>query len=1072
MRKTVAFVAVLIGLWQTGITTPAAVGQTATEEPGMQTQQVSPEHHDWEDPAVFGINKLPPRATSQPYAAREQALAGDAAASPYRASLNGEWAFHWSPDPASRPADFYQPEYDVSGWDPIAVPGNWQIQGYGVPLYTNATYPFKVDPPRVMGEPPRRYTNHKERNPVGSYRRTFQVPDGWEGRNVFLQFDGVDSAFYVWLNGKRVGYSQDSRTPAVFDISGDLKPGENMLAVEVYRYSDGSYLEDQDMWRLSGIFRDVFLWSTGDVTVRDYFVHTDLDDDYRDATLKVEAELNNTTDAPRECRLRAELVDSEGQVVFQETTSAVAVPASGSAPVVIEKPVENPLKWSAEQPNLYRLVLTLLEGDAEQEFQSCNVGFRKVEIKDGLLLVNGRYVYLKGVNRHEHCPHFGHAVPLESFTKDIKLMKQLNINAVRTCHYPDDPRWYDLCDKWGIYLVDEANIESHGMGYGERSLAKDPAWGPAHMARMRAMVERDKNHPSVILWSLGNEAGNGVNFMANYDWAKERDPSRPVQFEQAYWEDRNTDIRCPMYPTIDTIVRYAENNPDRPLIMCEYDHAMGNGMGNLQDYWDAIETHPALQGGFIWDWVDQGILTKTEDGQEYFAAGGDFGDRPHSYHFCMNGVVLPDRGLTPKCPEVKRVYQNVAFRRVFDNGPKLEIHNKFAFSDLSDVDIEFELLEDGVPIESGSLGSIRVEPGEKKLVPPNREMPALKPGKEYILTVSAVLNKPMPWAEKGYEIASDQIVLTPWDFDRQPPASPEGKLALKEDDSQARIAGEGFELVFDKKAGIIRSATYGGKTLFTDGPRPNFWRAPTDNDGFDPYNPWIFGHRGQVAKSWARAGLDKLQTVVKAFEAAATDSGATVKVQKTIAAPEIEAGFQVAETYTIDARGAIRICYEVEPFGELPENLPRIGTQMTVPPGFETFTWYGRGPQGNYIDRNTGAKLGLYSGTVDEQFFNYPAPQENGNKTDVRWLTVTDPEGAGIKVHGPQPLEASIRHYTQENLTKAYRPFQLSRVPESYLYIDYRQGPIHNNSCGPLPLEKYRLKPEAVSYEVVIEPVR
>ena len=1038
----------------------------------MQTQQAPPEHHDWEDPAIFGINKLPPRATSQPYSDREQALAGDSAASLYRASLNGEWLFHWSPDPASRPVDFFQPDFDVSGWNKIAVPGNWQLQGYGAALYTNATYPFRVDPPRVMGEPPRDYTNYRHRNPVGSYRRHFRVPDGWEGRNVFLQFDGIDSAFYVWLNGEQVGYSQDSRTPAIFDIADKLRPGDNTLAVEVYCYSDGSYLEDQDMWRLSGIFRDVFLWSTGETTVRDYFVHTDLDADCRDATLRVEAELANSTDATRECRLCVELVDAQGQVVFQETSPAIAVPAGGAVPLVVEKQVENPLKWSAEYPHLYRLVLTLLDNGKEQEFQSCNVGFREVEIKDGLLHVNGRYVYLKGVNRHEHDPHTGHTVSVESMVEDIKLMKRLNVNAVRTCHYPDDPRWYDLCDAWGIYLVDEANIESHGMGYGDKSLAKDPAWGPAHMARMQAMVERDKNHPSVIIWSLGNEAGNGVNFMATYDWAKERDPSRPVQYEQAYWEDRNTDIRCPMYPSVDTIIQYAEKSPDRPLIMCEYDHAMGNGMGNLQDYWDAIEEHPHLQGGFIWDWVDQGILTETFDGKPYFAAGGDFGDRPHSYHFCMNGVVLPDRGMTPKCPELKKVYQNVAFRRVFDNGPKLEIHNKFAFSDLSEVDIQWELLEDGVPLATGSLGSIQVEPGQKELVPPDREMPPLKPGKEYILTVSAVLNRAMPWAEKGYEIASEQIELRPWDFGRQTLAPPEGNVSVEGNDLQTQISGERFQLIFDKKAGVIRSAAYDGKTLFTDGPRPNFWRAPTDNDGFDASNPWIFYRKFMLAKRWANAGLDRLKTKVNAFGATADGTKATVRVSKTISADGIEAGFEMDETYTIDTGGRIRIRYEVKPFGDLPEDLPRIGTQMTVPPEFETFTWYGRGPHESYIDRKTGAKLGLYSGTVDEQFFNYPAPQENGNKTDVRWLSVTDPEGLGIKVHGPQPLEASIRHYTQENLSKAYRTYQLSRVPESYLYIDYRQGPIHNNSCGPLPLEKYRLKPEAVSYEVVIEPVR
>ena len=1038
----------------------------------MHAQQANRSGHDWEDQTVFGINKLPPRATSQPYAERAQALAGDASASPFYASLNGEWSFHWSPDPASRPADFYRTEFDVSDWDKIPVPSNWQLEGYGVPVYTNATYPFRADPPYVMGEPPADYTNFKQRNPVGSYWREFRVPDQWQGRNVFLQLNGVDSAFYVWVNGKKVGYSQGSRTSAIFDITDYLQPGDNTLAVEVYRYSDGSYLEDQDMWRLSGIFRDVFLWSTGETTIRDYFVQTDLDADYRNATLKIDAELVNSTSAERKCQVRAELVDAEGNVVAEETSPAITVPAEGAASVTIEQSVANPKKWSAEQPNLYRLVLTLIDDGKEKEFQSCNVGFRTVEIKDGQLRVNGKYVYLKGVNRHEHDPKTGHAVSVESMIEDIRLMKRLNINAVRTCHYPDDPRWYDLCDQWGIYLVDEANIESHGMGYGSESLAKDPTWGPAHMARMQAMVERDKNHPSVIIWSLGNEAGNGVNFMANYDWAKRRDPSRPVQFEQAYWKDRNTDIRCPMYPSVDMIIRYAEREPDRPLIMCEYAHAMGNGMGNLKDYWDAIEKYPALQGAFIWDWVDQGILTKTDDGQEYYAAGGDFGDVPHDYHFCLNGVVMPGRELTPKCPEVKKVYQNISFRRVFEGGPKLEIHNKHSFSDLSEVDIEWELLEDGRPYVSGSLGCIPVEPGQKKLVPPNREMPPLKPGKEYILTISAVLNQPTLWAEKGYEIAFDQIELQPWDFEQQPSSTPPGKVSVEQDDEQAKITGKNFEIAFDKKAGMIRSAVYDGKTLFTDGPQPNFWRAPTDNDGFDPDNPRFFGYKFMLVDLWAVAGIDRLQTRVDRCEVTSDDSTATINVSKQIAADGVKTGFVVDEIYSINAEGQIRIDYTVGRFGKMVAHLPRIGTQMTISPGLETFTWYGRGPHESYIDRKAGAKLGHYSGSVDEQFFNYPAPQENGNKTDVRWLSVTDADGMGLRIHGSQPLETSIRHYTQENLAKAYHTYELRRTPESYLYIDYRQGPIHNQSCGPPPLEKYQLRPGVARYEVVIEPVR
>ena len=465
---------------------------------------------DWENPAVFGINKLPVRATSQPYGSKQAALAGQASASKFYQSLNGDWKFHWSPDPDSRPQEFFKPGFSVADWDTIPVPSNWQLQGHGVPLYTNVNYPFKKDPPRVMGEPPEEFTNYKHRNPVGSYRRTFSAPAGWKGRNIFLQFDGVDSAFYLWINGQQVGYSQDSRTPAIFDIGDYLIDGENTLAVEVYRYCDGSYLEDQDFWRLSGIFRDVYLWSTADTTIRDYFVETDFDRDFEDATLRVDFEVANSSATNRQCQVKAELFDDQGNKVLETTSSTKEVSAGGVRDLSVEHKVTKPAQWSAEQPNLYRLVLTLIENGKEREFQSCRIGFREVRIRRGLLRVNGKTVYLKGSNRHEHHPRTGHTVSEESMIEDIKLMKQFNLNAVRTCHYPDTPRWYELCDEYGLYVVDEANIESHGMGYGRESLAKDPAWGAAHLARTKAMVERDKNHPSIIIWSLGNEAGNGV----------------------------------------------------------------------------------------------------------------------------------------------------------------------------------------------------------------------------------------------------------------------------------------------------------------------------------------------------------------------------------------------------------------------------------------------------------------------------------------------------------------------------------------------------------------------------------
>ena len=574
----------------------------------LASSTANAEANDWENEQVVGVNKLDPRATSLPYPDRASALESGFGSSPHAKSLNGDWKFHWAKQPSDRPADFYRDDFDVSNWDILSVPSNWQLKGYGVPVYTNMEYPFKKDPPRVMGEPPKHYTNYQHRNPIGSYRRDFTVSEDWDGRQVFLQFDGVDSAFYVWVNGEKVGYSQDSRTVALFDITDRLRSGKNTVAVEVYRYSDGSYLEDQDFWRLSGIYRDVKLWSADSLHVRDFFVQTDLDDAYEDALLSVDVEIANFSDKESRFTLEAELIDDAENTVFKNVSTKDSVSANQSAKVQLQQKVESPRLWSAEHPNLYRLLLTLKDESGKVvEVTTAKVGFREVEIKDGLLHVNGKSVYLKGVNRHEHDPDTGHTISVESMIRDIELMKQFNVNAVRTCHYPNVPLWYALCDEYGLYVVDETNIESHGMGYGPESLAKFPSWGKAHLDRAKRMLERDKNHPSVIIWSLGNEAGNGVNFFANYDWMKARDPSRPVQYEQAGFNQRNTDIRCPMYAPISRIVNYATNNADRPLILCEYSHAMGNSVGNFKDYWDAIESNRALQGGFIWDWVDQGL---------------------------------------------------------------------------------------------------------------------------------------------------------------------------------------------------------------------------------------------------------------------------------------------------------------------------------------------------------------------------------------------------------------------------------------------------------------------------------
>lgn len=1013
---------------------------------GLASLPLQAQTSEWENQKVFGINKLPPRAASQPYANREQAVAGEASQSEYYKSLNGEWSFHWSLDPASRPTDFYQPKYDVSQWKKIPVPSNWQLEGYGVPLYTNITYPFKKDPPRVLGEPPEEFTNYHQRNPVGSYRQEFNVPTDWQGRHVYLQFNGVDSAFYVWVNGKKVGYSEDSRTPAAFDITEYLRDGENILAVEVYCYSDGSYLEDQDFWRLSGIYRDVFLWSTADTTIRDYFVHTDLNDQYQDAALKIDLEIENHSSEARSGQVVAELLDSEGKVVFRELSTPLELPAEGSTPVTLEKHVANPAKWTAEKPNNYRLILTLLEDDQPQELQSCRVGFREVEIRDGLLHINGQRVYLKGANRHEHDPRTGHTVSEESMIEDIKLMKQFNINAVRTCHYPDDQRWYDLCDEYGLYIVDEANIESHGMGYGPESLAKDPSWGPAHLARVQALLERDKNHPSVIIWSLGNEAGNGVNFMECYDWMKRRDPSRPVQYEQAGFEDRNTDIRCPMYATIDQIVKYAAGKPDRPLILCEYAHAMGNSVGNLQDYWTAIEKYPHLQGGFIWDWVDQGLIQKAANGTEYFAYGGDFGDLPTDRDFCLNGLMGPDRKPNPHAWEVKKVYQNIKVEPIDLPAGRFSVRNKYYFTNLKEFDAEWILRRNGEVVDSGSLGKLNIPPQQEESI--QISVPELDASAEYLLTIRFLLPDSTSWAEAGHVVAWDQFGLSglapaSGTTDHDPPQ-------LQETAEQFVISWKQTSARIDKDNGQLSSYKIQGNELLVEPLAPNFWKHPNNNQ-------WGSGYVDRHGV-WKNVAAERQ---LKNISLSVGSTPGNHVVEADFELPSIEATYHLR--YEFMYGGQVRIQARYAPGQKELPTLPRFGMQLSMPAGFDQITWYGRGPQETYWDRKTGGEIGIYHDSVENWNHPYIRSQDVGNRTDVRWMTLLDASGLGLKFAGSQPLSVSVWPFSFADLEKASHAHELPRREFNLVHIDWKlHGVGGDNSWGAWTHLQYTLPSDKV----------
>ena len=1113
---------------------------------------------DWENPQVVGRNKQPAHATLLPYADLTTAMTGERNSSPYFQLLNGDWQFHFVPTPAAAPEDFHRPDFDARGWDIIPVPSNWQMLGYGIPRYLAADYAFdKNNPPHVQ----------EDTNETGSYRTTFTVPEDWQGRQVFIVFDGVDSAFYLWVNGEQVGYSQDSRLPAEFDITPYIHIGENSLALRVYRWSDGSFLEDQDMWFLSGIFRDVYLFSTPGVHIRDFWARPELDAQYRDAVLKLRVHLKNyTATAVTGYQVEASLFDAESQPVGWNVTATAQVNAGEEVILELAGAVAQPQKWDEEHPNLYRLAIQLKDDEGNLlEVEQCQVGFRAVEIKDGKVLVNGMPIYFRGVNRHEHDPVRGHAVTVESMIEDIMLMKHFNINAVRTCHYPDDPCWYDLCDQYGIYLIDEANVESHGLW---DRFTKDPEWQLAFVERGSRMVERDKNHPSIIIWSLGNESGEGPNHAAMAEWIHQHDPTRPV-FYDAGGHAPYLDILSAMYPKLDALARAGqEPGETRPFIMCEYAHAMGNSPGNLKEYWEVIEAHPRLRGGFIWDWVDQGILQVNKDGKQWYAYGGDFSDEPSSFSFCCNGIVFPDRSLHPAMWEVKKVYQPVRVEAADLLAGKVAVTNRYFFSDLDGLAVGWKLTSGKRILQSGQLPPLHTPPASRELVSVPFEKPELEPGAEYWLTLSFTLAEKTPWAEKGHEVAWEQFKV-PWDVPASP-VTPEEELPaliFSETQDKVEVNGKDFQLVFDKQIGTIASLHYKETELIQRGPKINFWRAPTEND----LNTW--GDE-RAAIHWREVGLDQLeecvsdvaviqprpqivQVAVKSTVAlrqgaelppppsreeklhelevglnmvldenllialctrlpepyevppgntkesrikALVQQAAEINrlfdlvrgvydlfierqlpvpdlLKEIVAAGKLEidglpnppARFECDYVYTIFGNGEAHVETHVLPDVGLPF-LPRIGLQIHLPEGFEQLAWYGRGPHETYVDRKEGAQVGIYRGTVDEQFVPYVVPEENGNKTDVRWVTLTNADGLGLHASADRLLEVSTHHFTPENLTAAQHPHELVRRPEVILHLDYGQSGLGSASCGPGRLEKYRLRPEEVRYCVRLRP--
>jgi len=1025
----------------------------------MLAGSASAQNNDWENPSLVDENKEKPRATFMLFDKKDAVAADDASRSPYYQSLNGDWKFNYTGKHADRPKDFYRNDLDDSKWSHIAVPSNWEMKGFGVPIYTNVSYVFPKNPPFVGAD-----------NPVGTYRKTFTVPSSWDGQEVFLHFGSISGAAFIYVNGVKVGVNKASKTPAEFNITKYLRKGSNLLAVQVFRWHDGSYLEDQDFWRLSGIERSVGLYCMPRVSLWDFELQSGLDKAYTNGVFKAMIDLRqfagNTTTSGK---LSVDIVDAAGKTIYTQSKS-FKLGSDSMQRVAFDATIKNPLKWSGEFPNLYQCIITFDDG-TKQMYAGAKIGFRTVEIKNSQLLINGVSTYVHGVNRHEHDPVSGHTISKAAMIEDIKLMKLNNVNAVRTCHYPDDETWYKLCDEYGMYLVDEANIETHAMGASlqgwfdtTRHPAYLPQWYNAYYDRINRMVERDKNHASVIIWSLGNETGNGKVFHDAYTWIKQRDKSRPVQFEQA-GEDWNTDIVCPMYPGMRHMKEYAENSSKtRPFIMCEYSHAMGNSNGNFQEYFDIIRNSKHMQGGFIWDWVDQGLLAKSADGRPYYAYGGDLGGylMQNDENFCANGLVAADRTPHPGLYEVKKVYARILFSKVDIAKGLISVENLYDFTNLSAFSFKWELMRNGVKVTDGTF-DVDLAPKQAKQV--QLQIPAYKAsaGDEFFVNLYAFTKKADALVPAGHEIAREQYAYAGNYFDK---ASPAGTaLSITKKDNNIDFTAGNITGRFDTKTAQFSQYSINGERAYLRMPQPYFWRAPTDND-FGNNMPERLG-------AWRNAHENKTLQSVTVGEQNAQGLPITVKyLLDDIAVP-------YTLVYTILNNGDIAVTASMNMEGRNLPELPRFGMRMELPRQVDQLQYYGRGPWENYSDRKTSSFVGLYNSTVEEQFTSsYIRPQENGYKTDTRWLTLTDKNGRGIKVEGLQPICFSALPFSAEamdpgNTKKQQHPTDLKPSGSVHLHIDLAQrGVGGDNSWGAYPHPQYRLHDKTYSYSFVISMLR
>ena len=1031
------------------------------------------ENPEWENPAVFQKNRLEPTASFFRFKNTEEASKNTnwKQSSLYQ-SLNGEWNFYYSKNIFERPADFYKNDFNLKGWDKIQVPSNWEMEGHGIPFYTNVKYMFPANPPFIP---------HND-NPVGSYKRNFTIPENWNDKVVILHFEAVSGAMYVWVNGNEVGYNEGSKTPSEFNITKFLKKGENTIAVQVLRWSDASYMEDQDFWRLSGMDRDVYLFAKSKVAIHDFTIISDLENNYKDGVFNVDLELENATNSESINNVSFKLFDGDKVVLTENKQVNVS---EGITNIKFNHKLHSVKTWNAEKPNLYKLVINLKDNKENTlEATSVKVGFRKIEIKNSQFLVNGKAVYIKGANLHDHDDVKGHVVSEDLTLMDLQLMKQNNLNAIRCCHYPKDPHFYRMCDEYGFYVVDEANIETHGMGatnQGKFDKEKHPAylpeWKEAHLDRTIRMFERDKNFPSIVTWSLGNEAGNGENFFATYKWLKENDSTRPTQYEGAT-EDSNTDIQAPMYWGIKKMIEYAEKDGARPLIQCEYAHAMGNSLGNFEDYWNVIEKYDIMQGGFIWDWVDQGLLTKNEKGEKFWAYGGDLGasEYQNDNNFCLNGIVNPDRTPQPALFEVKKVYQYIKFKAEDLNNGKIKITNKYDFTNLNEFNFSWKLYKNGVEFAKGNISDLNIEPYQSKIVNVNLPQFSKSEG-EFYLNIYANAKKEYSLIPANHEVAYEQFQLSKHQFSEDL-TSNKDEFTASVKDSITSLSNKNVSVKFNNTNGELTNLDFGNGNVLVKGITPNFWRAITDND---------FGAKFQNAlNKWKNASNNQVLTELQLFNGnqkievlpnkdnKVSSNNLMVKTKYSL--PSVK-GF-VAITYTINTLGEIKVSTTLEGIKNNLPQLPKFGTNFILQNEFDNVKWYGRGPHENYIDRNKSALVGMYNAKVSDLYFPYIRPQENGYKTETRWVTFTNKQGKGLKIEAADVFGFSTHHQYNSDFDagKKKRQRHTTDIPSRNFVnvnIDKTQmGVGGDNSWGAKPLAKYRIKPSNLSYSFIISPIK